>query len=347
MPQDGHIGGHLLQLEEEIWWSWGLGTPPAQELGRGELAVKEACCGFEFGQADIAGRAEKKVLRPSRKREMVGNIRMEYNISIQRCCKLILLHKSIYYYRGKCRGDELLRMRMKEIAAVRVRYGFWRIYILLRREGFMDNHKRMYRVYCEEGLNLRSKRPKRNRSAAHRKPMLGNVSSLHECWSMDFVADQLYNGNRFRALTVVDNFSRKCMAIHAGKSLKGSDVVGVMEQITERAGSFPERIKVDNGSEFISKVLDKWAYENKVELDFSRPGKPTDNPFIESFNGSFRDECLNANWFFSLEDAQEKFDIWREDYNGFRPHSSLGDMSPNEYIETNQNSSDSLLLTST
>lgn len=109
----------------------------------------------------------------------------------------------------------------------------------------------------------------------------------------------------------------------------------------------PKRIKVDNGNEFISKTLDKWAYENKVELDFSRPGKPTDNPFIESFNGSFRDECLNANWFFSLEDAQEKFDHWREDYNGFRPHSSLGDMSPNEYIEKNQNSPDSLLLTGT
>ena len=109
----------------------------------------------------------------------------------------------------------------------------------------------------------------------------------------------------------------------------------------------PKRVKVDNGSEFISKILDKWAYENEVELDFSRPGKPTDNPFIESFNGSFRDECLNANWFFSLEDAQEKFDIWREDYNGFRPHSSLGDVSPNEYIEMNENSPDSLVMTGT
>lgn len=272
---------------------------------------------------------------------------MEYNISINRCCGLVLLARSMFYYKGKGRGDELLRMRMREIAAVRVRYGFWRIYILLRREGFMDNHKRVYRVYCEEGLNLRSKRPRRNRSAAHRKPAEGNASSLHECWSMDFVADQLYNGNRFRALTVVDNFSRKCMAIHAGKSLKGSDVVGVMERITQQTDSLPKRIKVDNGSEFISKVLDKWAYENQVQLDFSRPGKPTDNPFIESFNGSFRDECLNANWFFSLEDAQEKFDVWRKEYNGFRPHSSLGDMSPNEYIEMNENSSDSLVMTST
>jgi len=278
---------------------------------------------------------------------MVENIRMEYNISIQRCCKLILLHKSVFYYRAKGRSDELLRMRMNEIASVRIRYGFWRIHILLRREGFMDNHKRMYRVYCEEGLNLRGKRPKRNRSAAHGQPSEGNASSLNECWSMDFICDQLYNGNRFRALTIVDNFSRKCLAIHAGKSLKGSDVVQVMEAITFGNEVLPKRVKVDNGSEFISKVLDKWAYENNVELDFSRPGKPTDNPFIESFNGSFRDECLNANWFFSLEDAQEKFDIWREDYNSYRPHSSLGDMSPNEYIEMNQNSPDSLVMTGT
>ena len=279
---------------------------------------------------------------------MVCNIRMEYNISVQRCCKLVLLHKSVFYYKAKGRrSDKLLRMRMNEIAAVRVRYGFWRIHVLLRREGFMDNHKRMYRVYCEEGLNLRSKRPKRNRSAAHRQPSEGNASSLNECWSMDFVCDQFYNGKRFRALTVVDNYSRKCLAIHAGKSLKGSDVVQVMEAITFGNEVLPKRVKVDNGSEFISKILDKWAYENNVELDFSRPGKPTDNPFIESFNGSFRDECLNANWFFSLEDAQEKFDIWREDYNGFRPHSSLGDMSPNEYIEKNENSPDSLIMTGT
>jgi putative transposase len=185
---------------------------------------------------------------------MVCNIRMEYNISINRCTSLVLLHKSVFYYKAKGRGDELLRMRMNEIAAVRVRYGFWRIHILLRREGFMDNHKRMYRVYLEEGLNLRGKRPKRNRSAAHRQPSEGNSSSLNECWSMDFVCDQLYNGNRFRALTVVDNYSRKCLEIRAGKSLKGSDVVQVMETITFGNEVLPKRIKVDNGSEFISKV---------------------------------------------------------------------------------------------
>nr|WP_276167402.1 IS3 family transposase [Zobellia alginiliquefaciens] len=343
-------------VSEATFYNWkkkygGLGVSELRRLKNLEeenSQLKKLVADLSLDKQILQDVLKKKFLRPSRKRGMVDNIRMEYNISIQRCCKLVLLHKSVFYYKAKGRrSDQLLRMRMNEIASVRVRYGFWRIHILLRREGFMDNHKRMYRVYCEEGLNLRSKRPKRNRSAAHRQPNQGNASSLNECWSMDFVCDQFYNGNRFRALTIVDNYSRKCLAIHAGKSLKGSDVVQVMETITFGNEVLPKRVKVDNGSEFISKVLDKWAYENNVELDFSRPGKPTDNPFIESFNGSFRDECLNANWFFSLEDAQEKFDIWREDYNGFRPHSSLGDMSPNEYIEKNENSPDFLVMTGT
>lgn len=225
---------------------------------------------------------------------MVDNIRMEYPISINRVCSLILLQKSVYYYRSKGRDDEFLRMRMKEIASVRLRYCFWRIHILLRREGFRDNHKRMYRVYKEEGLYLRVKRPRRSRAAAHRVPSDRSASSINECWSMDFVSDQLFDGSRFRALTIVDNFSRECLAIHAGKSLKGSDVVQVMERISDQGRELPCRIQVDNGSEFISRELDKWAYDHKVKLDFSRPGKPTDNPFIESFNGSLRDECLNG-----------------------------------------------------
>jgi putative transposase len=147
---------------------------------------------------------------------------------------------------------------------------------------------------------------------------------------MDFVADQLFDGRKIRALTVVDNFSRQCVAIHVGQSLKGADVVAVMDRLRVELDGVPKRIQVDNGSEFISKALDLWAYEHGVTLDFSRPGKPTDNPFIESFNGSFRDECLNAHWFLSLEDAREKIEQWREEYNDFRPHSSLGGLTPNQ-----------------
>ena len=147
---------------------------------------------------------------------------------------------------------------------------------------------------------------------------------------MDFVSDHLFDGRRFRALTIVDNYSRKCLAIYPQPSIKGSDVVQVMEEIFINQEIIPDRIQVDNGSEFISKALDKWAYENNVSLDFSRPGKPTDNPFTESFNGSFRDECLNTNWFLSLEDAREKIEQWRVEYDHFRPHSSLEGKKPVE-----------------
>ena len=198
---------------------------------------------------------------------------------------------------------------------------------MLRREGWKDNIKRVYRIYKEEGLNLRTKRPRRRKAAAHRMER-PEITKINQVWSMDFVSDQLFNGHRFRALTIVDNFSRKCMSICAGFSVRGSDVVEVLDSLKEQKQEKPERIQVDNGSEFISNVMDKWAYENKITLDYSRPGKPTDNPFIESFNRSFRDECLNVNWFLSLEDAREKIEQWRWEYNHFRPHSSLDNFTP-------------------
>ena len=149
---------------------------------------------------------------------------------------------------------------------------------------------------------------------------------------MDFVADNLFDGRKIRALTIVDNFSRQCLAIHVGQSHEGEDVVAVMGRLQQALGLVPERIQVDNGSEFISKALDRWAGDQHVTLDFFRPGKPTDNPYIESVNGSFRGECLNVHWFLSLADAQEKIEHWRQEYNGFRPHSSLQTLTPDEVV---------------
>lgn len=252
-----------------------------------------------------------------------------YRVSVHKVTSVIMLHRSVWYYKPKPKSDAHLQMRMREIAQTRIRYGFWRIFILLRREGFKDNHKRVYRIYKAEGLNLRSKRHHRIRSQVHRE-VSPTVRAINQCWSMDFVSDALYNGERFRSLTVIDNYSRKCLAIEVGKSLKGKDVVNTLEQLYVLQGIKPERIKVDNGSEFVSKELDRWAYENKVTLDFSRPGRPTDNPFIESFNGSLRDECLNTNWFLSLSDARDKIESWRREYNDYRPHSSLQDRTPNQ-----------------
>lgn len=158
------------------------------------------------------------------------------------------------------------------------------------------------------------------------------LTAPNQLWSMDFVADALFNGQRFRALTIVDKFTRECLTTEVAGSLHGADVVATLDRLRQRRGC-PARIQVDNGPEFISMVLDRYAYEHGITLHYSRPGKPADNPFIESFNGSLRDECLNTHWFLSLADAQEKIESWRADYNHFRPHSSLADMSPVQFAE--------------
>ena len=176
---------------------------------------------------------------------------------------------------------------------------------------------------------MRLTRPKRNKSARLRQPT-PHVTAMNQIWSMDFVADALFDGRRLRALTIVDNYTRESLAIEVGQSLKGEDVVNTLNRIASRRG-LPATIKVDNGSEFISKVMDKWAYERGIELDFSRPGKPTDNAKVESFNGRLRQECLNAHWFLSLEDARRKIDEWRQYYNEMRPHSALQWATPAEF----------------
>ena len=242
---------------------------------------------------------------------------------------MLKLSRSVYFYRSEARDSRALVLRIREIAMVRVHYGYRRVHVLLRREGWRDNHKRVYRLYQLEGLSQRHKRPKRNKSARLRQPKR-LATMINEIWSMDFVSDALFDGRRLRALTLMDIYTRESPAIHVGQSLKGEDVVAVLNQVTAVLGC-PKTIKVDNGSEFISKTMDRWAYENGVELDFSRPGTPTDNAQIESFNGRFREECLNAHWFLSLDDAQEKIEAWRRYYNEARPHSSLGWVTPAEF----------------
>ncbi len=217
-------------------------------------------------------------------------------------------------------------MRIREIANTRVHYGYRRVHVMLRREGWQDNVKRVYRLYQEQGLSLRMKRPKRNKSARLRQPK-HVVTAMKQIWSMDFVADALFDGRKLRALTVVDNYTRESLAIDVGQSLKGDDVVTTLNRIAATRG-LPATIKVDNGSEFISKVMDRWAYERGIELDFSRPGKPTDNAKIESFNGRLRQECLNQHWFLPLDGARTKIEAWRQYNNETRPHSALQWESP-------------------
>lgn len=236
--------------------------------------------------------------------------------------------RSTMRYRAHGRDDRALRMRIKELAKTYVRYGYKRIHILLLREGWRVNHKRVYRIYCEEELSLRMKKKKKR--ASHARVPLPTPSAINERWTMDFVADRLEDGRRIRVLTVLDLYTRECLAVAPGFSLTGKHVVAYLERIRARRG-VPRSIQVDNGSEFYSKALDAWAYRHGVQLEFIRPGKPTDNGHIESFNGKLRDECLNVHLFFNLVDARDKLEQWRRIYNEIRPHRSLGGMPPSEY----------------
>lgn len=203
---------------------------------------------------------------------------------------------------------------------------------MLRREGFLINHKRTYRLYKETGLQLRNKTPKRRVKAKARENKI-IAKSKNDCWSMDFMSDNLFTGQRIRVLTMIDNFTKVSPVIDVRSSYKGIDVVNSLKKATLIYG-IPKVIKVDNGPEFISKELDLWACSNKVELDYSRPGKPTDNAFIESFNGKVRQECLNQHWFLNLQDAKNKLESFREDYNHNRPHSSLAYQTPEEFTKS-------------
>ena len=209
---------------------------------------------------------------------------------------------------------------------MRVNYGYLRIHTLLLREGWKVNRKRVYRLYRLEGLALRRRHPKR-RAAAKRREERPVAQATNESWSMDFMSDQLFDGRRIRVLTLVDNSSRESLALEIAANFRGEDVAAVLDQVCRSRGK-PQTIRVDNGPEFTSKALDLRAFGHQVQLDFSRPGKPTDNAFIESFNGKFRQECLNQEWFMSLEDARLKSGAWRLDYNQLRPHSSLGNLAP-------------------
>jgi len=234
-------------------------------------------------------------------------------------------------YIAKKDGQIPLRMRIKEIAQVRVRYGYKRIHVLLLREGWKVNHKAVYRIYRQEGLNLRH-RGRRKQISRARLPKV-DVTGINQCWAMDFMSDALFNGRRFRTLAMMDLYSRECLNIYADKKITGDTVVDILDSISYHRGR-PERIRVDNGPEFVSKALDNYSYQNNIKLEFSRPGKPVDNAFIESFNGSLRDECLNTNWFLSIEDAQLKLEAWRRDYNEYRPHSSLDNMTPDAFARS-------------
>jgi len=268
------------------------------------------------------------VVTPVARRNVVVYLQENHQFSERRACDVVGLCRSSCRYQAKPKNDEEIRSRLRELAEQRRKFGAPRLHTMLLREGYQINHKRTERLYREEGLSLRLK--KRKKRTSHLRVVLDRPERVNQHWSMDFVSDNLFSGRRFRTLTVVDDFSRECPVLEADHSLTGQRVSRVLDRVALTRG-LPEVITVDNGPEFISKALDLWAFKNKVKLRFIQPGKPTQNAYIESFNGKFRDECLNEHIFVNLDGARKTIEAWRRDYNANRPHSSLGQMTPEEF----------------
>jgi putative transposase len=269
---------------------------------------------------------------PAGLRAAVSYVKVEYQMSERHACRLLGLGRSTYRYRARKRErDSTLRARLKELAARRMRYGYRRLTAMLVREGMAANHKRVYRLYREEGLAMRIRQRRRIRwTGAVRGPA---AAKPNQRWSMDFMSDCVSRGRVIRMLTVVDACTRECPAIEVDTSLGGLRVRRVLDRIASQRG-LPEAIVLDNGPEFRGRALAAWSAERGVRLEFIQPGKPAQNAFAESFNGRLRDECLNANWFTSLADARRKIEAWRQDYNQERPHSSLNYLSPAEFARS-------------
>lgn len=264
-------------------------------------------------------------------RQAVGVMRSEAVVSERRACGLVKAHRATCRYRRRRVEDPRLRERLRELAATRRRFGYRRLKILLKREGFAVNHKRVYRLYVEEKLGLRRKRGRRRMPTAAARVPLKLPVRPDELWTMDFTQDAFASGRKFRTLNLMDGFTRYAPRIEVDTSLPGQRVVRVLEEL-KRRGRKPEAIVIDNGTEFTSQVMDQWAYENQVQLHFITPGRPMENGFIESFNGKFRDECLSLEWFRSRAEAKVLIEEWRRHFNEVRPHSSLGYLTPNEFV---------------
>lgn len=257
-----------------------------------------------------------------------------FGLSERRTCRIISFYRSTNRYNLAERNEQVLRDRMRELAKRHNRFGSPRLHTLLKREGLVKNHKRTERIYREEGLCLSNRKKKKSVSPL-RVPMPA-ATRPNETWSLDFLSDACASGRRLRILTMIDDFSRIPPGILVNSSITGKRVTQFIDQVSMFHG-YPENIRVDNGPEFVSETFQVWASKRNIRVEYTRPGKPTDNAFIESFNGKFRDECLNQHWFLNVQDASEIIETWRLSYIDERPHSSLNKMTPYEFVKEHQN----------
>jgi len=272
-----------------------------------------------------------KMVTPAARREAVAHLRTALEMSERRACTILGASRMTVRYRSLRPPDVELRERLKALAHERRRFGYRRLHVLLRREGHVVNHKRLYRLYREERLAVR-KRGGRKRAVGTRAPLAIPLGP-NQRWSLDFVSDQLACGRRFRILTVVDDCTRECLALVADSSLSGVRVARELDRLLAERGR-PTTVVSDNGTELTSNAILRWAAETRVGWHYIAPGKPIQNAFVESFNGRLRDELLNETLFRSLPHARATLALWRADYNTARPHSRLGWLTPNDYAET-------------
>ncbi|WP_197362535.1 IS3 family transposase, partial [Ralstonia pseudosolanacearum] len=270
-----------------------------------------------------------KPLSPQAKREAVVAIRRKVSISERRACRLVGLSRSVLHYEAQTApGNEILKARLVELAHERRRFGYRRLHVLLEREGLHANHKRVHRLYREAGLAVRRRR--RRHGVMVERERLALPAAPNEVWSIDFVMDALSNGRRLKCLTIVDDFTKEAVDIVVDHGISGLYVARALDHAARFRG-YPKALRTDQGPEFTSRALDQWAYASGVSLKLIQAGKPTQNAYIESFNGKFRDECLNEHWFTSLAHARAVIAAWRQDYNEARPHSALNYQPPAEF----------------
>lgn len=280
-------------------------------------------------------------MKPAAKRKVVKHLQERHDLSQRRACRLVGCNRKSARHVSRRGDDAALRAALKRLAEKKTAWGYRMLHGALRLGGWQVNHKKVHRLYREEKLALRKKGKKKFKS--EKRGEVAVPEAPGQLWVMDFVHDALADGRSFRTLNLGDSFTRQCLAQEVDTSLSGRRVVRVLEQVAKEHG-LPAVIRVDNGPEFRSKALDLWAYQNKVKLDFIEPGKPTQNGQIESFNGRFRAECLDQEWFASLQQAREMIEAWRISYNSQRPHSSLGYLPPDVWTQKYYQQQKNLML---
>jgi putative transposase len=268
------------------------------------------------------------MVTPAARREAVAHLQSAFEVSERRACAVLGVDRTSFRYRSSRPADAAVRARLRELAAVRRRFGYRRLLVLMRREGLTMNHKKFRRLYREERLQVR-RRGGRKRALGTRAP-LTIPQGPNQRWSLDFLSDAFVDGRRFRILAVVDDFTRECLALVADTSLPGLRVVRELEAIIARRGR-PAMCVSDNGTELTGMAVLRWCQEIRIEWHYIAPGKPMQNGFIESFNGRLRDECLNEHLFANLIEARQIIEEWRIDYNTNRPHTSLNGLTPTEF----------------